>query len=536
MTLLRLLLVTFFLASPALAHAARLVYVNGIQNSFEDALDTSKRLLALMQQSPSKFNLDKPDKLTFVWNKIGFSGVSKGEPDLNEDLQELFASKTNEEFYALDFQKIKLPHQSAFTGDLDAEAAVRITQRIANELESIRAPISVLSEEIDKHIAANEAVIVIAHSQGNLIANLGWAKAVATHGEKVRRQLRIVNVANTTRRSPNDLNFTHAGDAALFYRADVAACPENSLETLPSRKNWKRLSPVCSANNDGVTPAICDFNLSPPTFKASNSGSGSIDSGSVIGGGIDACLDHSIVLTYMSEAVVEQEIDQGIDFSNSRAFKQRLVDFIYQGIKSTILTPNLALSDDFLGSTIDSTKWTLVGLSDGSSPQSPTVANSWITFPQSSRISTEGKLTFTGRKIVIESRMVGLSGSRDTGIYLVDTMETGASLGNSIWFGDTTYYNAMYAGAYGIYSNPAPYILVTSGTSTNQWMEYRLTIDGDRVTVERGMTLNQIDSSQTRTFTLARSIVGRSFFLNIGTGGPAYSPGTFDWVRVTTTQ
>lgn len=42
--------------------------------------------------------------------------------------------------------------------------------------------------------------------------------------------------------------------------------------------------------------------------------------------------------------------------------------------------------------------------------------------------------------------------------------------------------------------------------------------------------------TETITRTLPTSIVGKTFYLTIGTGGPDYCPGKFDWVRVTTSS
>lgn len=126
--------------------------------------------------------------------------------------------------------------------------------------------------------------------------------------------------------------------------------------------------------------------------------------------------------------------------------------------------------------------------------------------------------------------MASSSALHSTNIMLVDTAS-----GDQILMGDTNYANfGFYALGIGSYkltdaslpgdtSNP-----LALGSSTTAFMEYRLTLDGNRVKIERGPTLNNI--TQTGTATLGRSIVGRTFHLSIGSDW-AYYPATFDWVK-----
>ncbi|RVU45950.1 hypothetical protein [Rubrivivax rivuli] len=154
------------------------------------------------------------------------------------------------------------------------------------------------------------------------------------------------------------------------------------------------------------------------------------------------------------------------------------------------------------------------------------------------RISTFGKVVFSGRKIVIEARMAGTGGGRDTSFILAEP----GNIDNLIMSGDTNYCGwGMYIQSRGVYRMSGPngtcgadIPVPHTGGSTPAFMEYRWTIDGDRFTAERGPTLQNI--TQSVSATLGRSVAGRSFFLSIGTASQAYSPGTFDWIRVTTTE
>jgi hypothetical protein len=199
---------------------------------------------------------------------------------------------------------------------------------------------------------------------------------------------------------------------------------------------------------------------------------------------------------------------------------------------------NWTFSDYFDGVTsVDSTKWTV----DGFNPNQigpVSVSGGFAQFGAFGRISTAGKVNFSGSKIVIEARMAGTGGGRDTSILLKDVSNTN----NVIYSGDTNYCGwGFFVSAGGVFeitsgalecggSNKVRHL----GASTNQFMEYRWTIQGTQMTIERGATLASITESI--TVTLGQTIEGRTFNLSIGTAANAYSPGTWDWVRVSTTQ
>lgn len=186
-----------------------------------------------------------------------------------------------------------------------------------------------------------------------------------------------------------------------------------------------------------------------------------------------------------------------------------------------------ALYDDFTAAAIDAALWNIVG--------QPTIGGGFTQYPALSRINTQGKVTIAGSRIVIEARLAGQGGSRDTSIQLVDTQS-----GDYIYSGDTSYFGwGFFASGSGSYNfveverasgvGPPPQNVTTLGGTTNQFLEYRWTLEGDKITLERGPTLSNITQRTTRT--LGRSIVGRSFYLSIGTASSSYSPGTWDWVR-----
>lgn len=175
-------------------------------------------------------------------------------------------------------------------------------------------------------------------------------------------------------------------------------------------------------------------------------------------------------------------------------------------------------SDQFAGTTFDTSKWSSVG--SGLVTVSGDVAN----FACRSSLSTQGKYVVAGETIVIEARMAGTGPLRDTVLSLFE--EDGSSF---IQAGDTNYRGlGLYllgAGSYALAQTG-------NGTSTSAYKEYRLTLSGRTARIERGDTLDAISESVTRD--LASTVSGRAFYLLIGTGGPDYCPGSVDWITVTT--
>lgn len=182
-----------------------------------------------------------------------------------------------------------------------------------------------------------------------------------------------------------------------------------------------------------------------------------------------------------------------------------------------------SFSEDFSNSTLDSTKWTT--LSNGNGDGTVSLSNSVVNLGYGASIDTDEKYTFSGNKIVIESRFAGIGGMRDSTISLVDV-----STGDLIRIGDTNYRNwGSYIHGTGAFNFDPNSDNSKMGASTNSYKEYRLTIDGALLTVERGDTLASI--SEKRTVTLGNSIAGKTFYLSVGTGTD-YSPATFDWIKV----
>jgi hypothetical protein len=203
------------------------------------------------------------------------------------------------------------------------------------------------------------------------------------------------------------------------------------------------------------------------------------------------------------------------DFARSSAFT----------VASAPATPTSVFTDNFDGAGLQSGVWTAVGA--GALDVSGGLAN----FSCFANASTMGKLTFSGGKIVVEGGFAGAGQRRGTVMALTDV-----ATGDRIEGGDTNYggldgLDGLYLFGLGAFGLPQ---FANSRTSRDTYMEYRLTVAGTLVTLERGTSLANL--TEIVTGVLASSINGKTFYLNIGTGGPDFCPAVFDSVAVKTYQ
>lgn len=198
-------------------------------------------------------------------------------------------------------------------------------------------------------------------------------------------------------------------------------------------------------------------------------------------------------------------------------------------VKPSVTDLNAALFEPFDGTALNPERWTTRG---GASCGDHQVTSGKATFFGGAYADTQDKKTFTGKKIVIEAIMGGTQGNRDTHFELVDVAS-----GQTIQMGDTSDNTTAASGLY-LSTNP--------GSEKNDFDQrgieatsaklqaYRLTLHGQSATLERGDSFTGAMSEH--TFTLPRSIAGKTFYLRVGTGAAdcVYSPGTFDSIKVTT--
>ena len=186
-----------------------------------------------------------------------------------------------------------------------------------------------------------------------------------------------------------------------------------------------------------------------------------------------------------------------------------------------VATPTLPsiLDENFDGNLLRGQFWT------AGSTGTVSLANGLANFSCYGSASTQGKVSILATQVIVEARAAGAGIDRDVFISLVDTLT-----GDVIQFGETNYPSNPSWGFYSYGTGIFSMATRAAGSTTNSFMEYRMTISGNQITFERGATLAAI--SQTVVRTLPTSIAGRQLHLRIGAGGPAHCPATFDWVRV----
>lgn len=293
--------------------ATAVLFVNGIQKTVDEAQESRDLIQRILDESAN--HTDASQRRSFVveliWNPIGWFGEDRG-PDFWEDNTELFLQKTAEEHYADHLSKLRYPAGTTVTTDIDAAAKVayyldhmapggnEIEDRFGTETVDL---IMEASQRTARKIVSRTeelgAAVVVAHSQGNLLANLAWARLAEHHPADVSRRMRIVNIANTTQIAIHDLDLTHDGDRAL----------SPALEVLAIANLLGRTTPACSSDS------LCTFTLAEPTFTGL----------SAIGGD-----GHGLDTVYLSNLPVQELTPPVISFTaGAIRFRDRFEDLVY---------------------------------------------------------------------------------------------------------------------------------------------------------------------------------------------------------------
>lgn len=341
-------------------------FVNGIQNTLEEAKESAEAVKNLLDISNNRSGIDKRAfTVDLIYNPIGYyrsvpsGSASSTDGNFRQDIIELFLEKTAEEHFSADFQRLIYSHTNASSRAPDKAAAVRVVSYIDNFLPgsnyieanglAVEADFSATKDVIDSltsKLESNDRSIVVAHSQGNLIANLAWAKFVATSIKDVRRTVRVINVANTSRFSVNSLNLTHYGDNALY-----------ALKILPSASipDWVRTTPLC-------VNSACDFRLAAPTMYYEGAGHGFVD-------------------TYLSDANTTVIAANDVQFmAGNNRFADRFEDLVYtaaesldksraNGVSACVMIKSVTCTRETLnngGFDVELTRWKVSGFAKSS--------------------------------------------------------------------------------------------------------------------------------------------------------------------------
>lgn len=320
-------LTTLCWAVSAVAVDQKVLFVNGIQNTPQQALINLKRLQNAVDPNFVRQTIKRSFIIEAIYNPIGYYGGTEPEDSpFKHDLREVFLLKTAEELYGPSYRQIVSPHYVASPIDLAAAGAVaayyknmlpsraagvvpannyleRTGEVSASNMQPTRAVITKLVEKVGFNLGPT---IVVAHSQGNLLANLAYAVLANDLGRDLFKRVRVINVANTAEFAPSGLDFTHEDDLVLQGEKQLAIVAR-----------WPRTTPKC------MNYALCEFSLASPQF----------------GGGQFANFDflhHAFDDVYLSLAPL-QRVPQGIGVRFGLYpyyFVDRFVDLMYAAADS----------------------------------------------------------------------------------------------------------------------------------------------------------------------------------------------------------
>lgn len=466
--------------------APTIVFINGIKNTSPMTAASSQSLILSLRTNglpQGKYNY------TYFWNPtdglIGDDSELMKQAKISDQILALTSNNKDEYYRQLGiYYNNKYAALTTLSGE--EKRVVQVAYQIKTRLISL--------------LAITKGVVVVSHSQGNFYIEAAFAMLRADGRLDLTSRIRVVGVAVVAATTPNDRYITHTGDNAIILQYT------QTHNTGLGGTNLLNYQPL----NALAIPCII-------TLCGSNISWGAIDP-----------LAHGFQEVYLNSGITNQ------------ATGETFPKIIYRSVASSIqeleaYTASL-LSEDFNATALDSSIWTPTF-----GPGSISVANGQATFGAGSYAVTQNKRTFSGQQITIETRFAGTKSSgRDTNISLVDT-----ATGEMIRVGDTNYFSwGLYIQGTGRYNltgtnnargaNTSGLIMETNGVSVSTMKVVRFSINGTTITVQRGDAQGAYTETLQRT--LGASVLGRSFYLMIGTGAPdgVYSPATFDWITAAT--
>lgn len=355
----------------------KVVYVNGIQAPKQGAIDAINRMIAILcagadnRVGSPNHQADKQKNFAFglAYNYIGFYGVEDDQWDMRQDERELFEQKTAEELYLQSLKNLRSPHNAPKTS-IDSQSAANIRQYADNPIpgdipplingacqpwatptatytphisqgsnsESFNCEVTTASmqksvdtiNELVGYMRSEKSVIIVAHSQGNILANLAYAKTMTMSklsdpslNMEPHKTVRIVNIANTSQVSLNNLDMTHDSDNILFGNltySGLVSLPVNGLDGA-LHDHWYRYT------DDEYGWSDRNFTLDAFTLAKSHS---------AVTCALPGCL-HFMVETYLSTdmASVAANQSRGVMYTSStQQFRDFFEDLVYTASSS----------------------------------------------------------------------------------------------------------------------------------------------------------------------------------------------------------
>lgn len=345
------------------ANMQRVVYVNGIQNDRKNAQDTRDQIAKVLTSSLNHGANRRTFFVEYEWNPYGFDGTNLTMANvLPEDEAELFLQKTDEEMFLWNYRpdQLRSPNNAPVKPDVnaavllggygtnmlpgrtwqqfqDANPGFEITDYQFGD-NTVQHRLSYANAVKPENIAPSQTVvanlvartkcpgiastIVVAHSQGNILASFAYAQLASDPNVDVNKVLRVVNIANTMSFSVNNLNMTHAADTVVSETLrDIAT--SNHMGT--TGMNWWRYTQLCPKSET----YYCPFAIDTPTLQAPPA---TLNSGQTLN---DTCstsiCEHGVIGTYLNETEITTVSDKrGVVFTNdTQTFAKFFEDLVY---------------------------------------------------------------------------------------------------------------------------------------------------------------------------------------------------------------
>ena len=225
-----------------------ILYINGIRTDFEAAIKGAVDLRNAIEGPPlPRVKRSTGVRVFFFHNPMNWGGAG--------DLAELSSTKVNEENYVGLYRRLIRP--DALNPHQFVDQAREVLQYLNNESPRIINAVNYVDSYFLPGVAAGGRLVVVAHSQGNTIAQWFYLRAMSKSTEADFKRIRIVNVANVMRISPNGLDVTSAEDNVIFGQLPT-------LGKYPARSPGTAECPF--------SPFGCAFKTRKPTVTLSTAG------------------------------------------------------------------------------------------------------------------------------------------------------------------------------------------------------------------------------------------------------------------------
>ncbi len=280
--LLVLALVLCASAASAQARGTDVIYINGVSNTIQDVKDSVSALSRVI--TPLGINANVRDSYnptgTYAGAIEGFDCTQAAPTNENfikkivyggsvyctkQDYGEVAVSKINEENYYGQVQKFIVDESTGFDfSRLDRNKAAQfLSDFLDKEDRGTLNAVGSAYKDIKASLMSGKNLVVVSHSQGNFIANWVWIRMIADQSVPLDAlaRLRIVNIGNPSRISPNGFQLTLTQDLVVGPTSALWAQgllhPRSTLEC-PSTKdvNGRVVNQICLFKPSGANLSL----------------------------------------------------------------------------------------------------------------------------------------------------------------------------------------------------------------------------------------------------------------------------------------